>query len=59
MSNNNNASNDSSDVKKAADNVNGEQIEKNLEENKPVDAPEKLSEEEETPFIEDDLRTDK
>ncbi|MEN6669128.1 hypothetical protein AAJP47_02010 [Psychrobacter sp. B38] len=56
---NDNVSNDSSDVKKAVDHANGEQIEKNLEENKQVDAPEPLSEEEETPFIEDDLRTDK
>ncbi|MGP9688118.1 hypothetical protein ACT3TH_03055 [Psychrobacter sp. AOP22-C1-C5] len=51
--------NDSSDVKKAAEQVDNAQIEKNLEEKKEIDAPEQLSEEEQTPFIDDDLRTDK
>lgn len=51
--------NDQSDVKKAAEQADGQQIEKNLEQNKKVDAPEQLSEEEQTSFIEDDLRTDK
>ena len=51
--------NDQSDVKKAVEQVDIQQIEKNLEENKQVDLPEQLSEEEQTPFIEDDLRTDK
>jgi len=51
--------NDNSDVKQAAEQVNGQEVEKNLEENKKVDSPESLSEEEQTPFIDDDLRTDK
>lgn len=46
-------------TKKAAEQANGQEIEKNLEDNKKVDAPESLSEEEQTAFIEDDLRTDK
>lgn len=53
-----------SDVKKAAEKADSQQIEKNLaanksEGNKKVDTPEQLSEEEQTSFIEDDLRTDK
>ena len=47
------------DIKQAAEQVNGQEVEKNLAENKKVDAPESLSEEEQTPFIDDDLRTDK
>ncbi|MGE6441760.1 hypothetical protein ACQKC9_09395 [Psychrobacter sp. NPDC078409] len=50
---------DNSDIKQAAERVNGQEVEKNLAENKKVDAPESLSEEEQTPFIDDDLRTDK
>ena len=53
-----------SDVKKAAEKADSQQIEKNLadnksEGNKKVDTPKHLSEEEQTSFIEDDLRTDK
>ena len=53
-----------SDVKKAAEKADSKQIEKNLaanksEGNKKADTPEQLSEEEQTSFIEDDLRTDK
>lgn len=56
--------NDTSDVKKAAEQVNGQEVEKNLndsqlEGNKATDKPESLSDDEQTPFIEDDLRTDK
>ncbi|HSP84162.1 MAG TPA: hypothetical protein VLN09_00225 [Psychrobacter sp.] len=51
--------NDSSDIKKAAEQANSQQIEKNLESGSPVDAPELLTEEEQTSFINDDLRTDK
>lgn len=54
-----NTNNDTSDIKKAAEQADSQQIEKNLQENKPVDAPEKLSEEEQTFFINDELRTDK
>lgn len=55
----NNPDNDSSDVKKAAEQADSQQIEKNLQGTTEVDAPEDLSEEEQTSFIEDDLRTDK
>ena len=51
--------NDTSDVKKAAEQADSQQIEKNLKDNKQADTPENLSEEQQTPFIEDDLRTDK
>ncbi|AGP49533.1 hypothetical protein SC65A3_00645 [Psychrobacter sp. SC65A.3] len=52
--------NNSSDIKKAAEESDShQQIEKNLENGKPVDAPESLTEEEQTSFINDDLRTDK
>ena len=54
-----NTNNDTSDIKKAAEQADSQQIEKNLQENKAVDAPEELSEEEQTSFIDDDLRTDK
>lgn len=50
---------DTSDIQKAAEQVNSEQIEKNLENGKPVDVPESLTEKEKTPFIDDELRTDK
>ncbi|WP_274903453.1 hypothetical protein [Psychrobacter sp. DAB_AL62B] len=55
MSNNN----DTSDIKKAAEQADSQQIEQNLENKKQVDAPVKLSEAEQTSFIDDDLRTDK
>ncbi len=51
--------NDSSDIKKAADQADSQQIKKNLEDGKPVDVAESLTEEEKTSFINDDLRTDK
>ena len=51
--------NDSSDIKKAADPADSQQIKKNLEGGKPVDVAESLTEEEKTSFINDDLRTDK
>lgn len=51
--------NNSSDIKKAAEQADSKQIERNLENGKPVDAPESLTEEEQTSFINDDLRTDK
>ncbi|MEK6219290.1 MAG: hypothetical protein N2B01_00180 [Psychrobacter cryohalolentis] len=57
--NNNSSANNSSDIKKAAEQADSQQIEKNLENGKPVDAPELLTEEEQTSFINDDLRTDK
>ena len=54
-----NTNDDISDIKKAAEQVDNQQIEKNLNEDKNVDTPEKLSEEEQTSFIDDELRTDK
>lgn len=51
--------NDTSDIKKAAERADSQQIEKNLADNKQVNMPEKLSEEEQTFFINDELRTDK
>ncbi|MGO2212910.1 hypothetical protein ACTXJ2_01650 [Psychrobacter alimentarius] len=60
MSNTNtNTNNDSSDIDKAAAQADSQKIAENLEETKEVNKPESLSEEEQTPFIEDDLRTDK
>jgi len=50
---------DTSDVKQAAENANVEQIEKNLKENKPVNTPEELTKEQATPFIDEEVRTDK
>lgn len=54
-----NTNHDTSDVKKAAEQADSQEIEKNLDENKKVDAPEDVSEKEQTSFIDDDLRTDK
>ncbi|MGP5210754.1 hypothetical protein [Psychrobacter alimentarius] len=54
-----NTNNDSSDINKAAAQADSQKIADNLEENKEVNTPEPLSEEEQTSFIEDDLRTDK
>jgi len=51
--------NDNSDVKQAAEQVNGQEVENNLAETKKANVPESLNEEEQTPFIDDDLRTDK
>ena len=55
---------DISDVKKAAEQVDGQKIKENLkddtvEDTKKIGRPEELSEEEQTSFINDDLRTDK
>lgn len=54
-----NTNNDTSDIKKAAENVDAQQIEKNLQDNKQIDAPESLTKEQQTPFIDEDVRTDK
>ena len=50
---------DTSDIQKAAKQADSQQIEQNLQDGKPVDVPESLTEEEKTPFIDDELRTDK
>lgn len=47
-----------SEVKKAADNVSPKKLAENLQKDKPVHTPEKLTESQETPFIDEDLRTD-
>ena len=54
-----NTDNDTSDIKKAAEQADSQKIARNLQDNKEVDAPEALSKDEQTSFIEDDLRTDK
>ena len=54
-----NTNNDISDIKQAAENADGQKIEKNLQDRKEVDVPEVLTKEEETPFIDETLRTDK
>ena len=50
---------DTSDIKKAAEQADSQKIEQNLQNDKPVEVPESLTEEETTPFIDDELRTDK
>ncbi|MDY3306840.1 hypothetical protein [Psychrobacter sanguinis] len=68
MSNDNNnaklqASENQSDVERAANEVNPHEVEKNLQsdetKNKASEQPENLSGEEKTPFIDEKLRTDK
>ena len=54
-----NTDNDTSDIKKAAEHADSQKIAQHLQDNKAVDAPEALSKDEQTSFIEDDLRTDK
>lgn len=59
-----NVNNDTSDIKQAAEHADGQKIEKNLEgkkleDNKKVDAPEELTEQQQTPFIDEKVRTDK
>ena len=53
------ADNHTSDIKQAADHADTEQIEKNLTDKQDPKAPESLTEEQKTPFINDDIRTDK
>ncbi|MBP2280308.1 hypothetical protein H4W00_001121 [Psychrobacter sp. PL19] len=50
---------DTSDSKQAAEPANAPQIDKNLKDDKKVEAPEELTKEEETPFIDETVRTDK
>lgn len=54
-----NTNKDTSDIKQAAEHADGQKIEKNLKDDKKIDAPEELSEEEATPFIDESIRTDK
>ena len=54
--------NDTSDIKQAADNVNVKKIEENLQESgqdkKVIEEPAALTEEQKTPFIDKEVRTD-
>ena len=50
--------NDISDIKQAADNVNVAKIEENLQDKNPIEEPEALTEEQKTPFIDVETRTD-
>ena len=60
MDNTNNDTPDiDSDIQAAAEQADNQQISQNLKNDKKVDAPQPLSEEERTSFIQDDLRTDK
>lgn len=54
-----NINKNTSDIQKAAEQADSQQIEQNLQNGKPVDVPASLTEEEKTPFIDDELRTDK
>ena len=54
-----NINKNTSDIQKAAEQADSQQIEQNLQNGKPVDVPASLTEEETTPFIDDELRTDK
>lgn len=51
--------NDTSDIKQAAEHVDTQQIVKNLEDNKQTDVPESLTKEQQTSFIDEEVRTDK
>lgn len=53
---------DTSDIKKAAEQADAQQIDKNINNNSgdnKTDSPESLSDKEQTPFVDDSLRTDK
>lgn len=52
------AAHDTSDIKQAADNVNVDKIEKNLQDKHPSEEPESLTEQQKTPFIDEETRTD-
>ena len=51
--------NDTSDIKTAADHVDAQQLKQNLQDDKEIDAPESLTKAQQTPFIDEDVRTDK
>ncbi|MGO2340354.1 MAG: hypothetical protein ACTH5M_07150 [Psychrobacter sp.] len=54
-----NTNNDSSDIKQAAERADSEKIAKNLKDEQKSATPETLSEDEQTSFIKEELRTDK
>ena len=53
------ANNDTSEIKQAAENANPKEVQDSLNDDTKVGEPENLTEEESTPFIEDEARTDK
>lgn len=57
--NNDTSNNDTSDIKKAAEQADAQQVEENLQNKKQADAPEQLTEEQQTSFIDEEVRTDK
>lgn len=59
MSNSTNAHSDTSEIKQAAKQADAAQIKKNLDEQSATNEPESLTEEQKTPFIDDDVRTDR
>ena len=54
-----NASDNKSDVQQAANTANADKIEKNLQQDNDSKKPEDLAENEKTPFIDEQTRTDK
>ena len=54
-----NASDNKSDVQQAANTANADKIEKNLQQDNDSKKPEDLAENEKTPFIDEQSRTDK
>ncbi len=54
-----NKGNENSEVRKAAQQADVDQIEKNLDDKNDTGTPENLNDQEKTPFIDDSLRTDK
>lgn len=54
-----NTNNDTSDVKKAAEHADAQAVNKNLDDSRQTGVPENLDQEEQAPFIDDELRTDK
>ena len=54
-----NSNENKSDLQQAAENVDTSQIEKNLDHDNKSNAPEQLSDDEKTPFMDDKSRTDK
>ncbi|AWT49417.1 hypothetical protein DLE54_07790 [Psychrobacter sp. YP14] len=59
MSNSNPQADKDSDLQQAANQVKPDEVKENLKPSEQKEQPEQLTEQEQTPFIEDDLRTDK
>lgn len=54
-----NTNDNKSDLQQAANQADAEKIKKNLQQDKSSETPESLAENEETPFMDDQSRTDK